>query len=271
MCVTANQSCLRLISVACKRKLWPEWILRRQSTVNSCYIITGQVDRWLNAVHNQSKRQNEPPGAPNRVSAGDPDQPNRPKNGSINRIKTINITCGLESIQPLNWEAAKYWGVTIEVQYVWVFGPLESCKAVIVRYYRLKWDKTNLKALKDKHVSVKGCLAYVQCLFRCLLLLGQDKSNITQSWVSPKGNKRSGVHLTRSAEGWGCHQRDVRWRPCAAPTSTPSTCWSVGSGTGPDSPHTPSAAGNASTTTNNPIHYTDRHGQRHAHKFWLIS
>lgn len=55
--------------------------------------------------------------------------------------------------------------------------------------------------------------------------------------------------LTKSAGGWGCHRRGARWWPCAAPTSTPLACWWAASDTGPDSRHTPAAAGSASVTT----------------------
>lgn len=57
-------------------------------------------------------------------------------------------------------------------------------------------------------------------------------------------------HLTRSAAGWGCHRRDVRWWPCAAPTATPLACWLVWSDTGPDRQYSPSATGSASATQN---------------------
>lgn len=57
------------------------------------------------------------------------------------------------------------------------------------------------------------------------------------------------TQLTKSAGGWGCHRRGARWWPCAAPTSTPLACWWAASDTGPDSRHTPAAAGSASATT----------------------
>lgn len=49
-------------------------------------------------------------------------------------------------------------------------------------------------------------------------------------------------HLTRTAACWGRRRRDTRWRPCTAPVSSLSACWSVDSDTAPDSPHTSSAA-----------------------------
>lgn len=60
------------------------------------------------------------------------------------------------------------------------------------------------------------------------------------------------TRLTKSAEGWGCRRRGARWWPCAAPTSMPLACWWAASDTGPDSRHTPAAAGSASATTTIP-------------------